>query len=133
MSEIIVNNDNYGICIDQEKKRIYLDFYKPWLDDSLNVQYQKEFEVAVNKLGKGLNVLVDLKKIKVPFESFHNLAIGTQPTLVKMDMKKSGEVVNEKVYNTQMQSLEEYAEQTNLQNRKIFTNRDEAEAWLDEA
>ncbi len=124
----ISKTDFYSINIDPGKNRAYLTFTGFCKSPGDMPNFLADITKAAQGLKKGYTLLTDATLMKTPSEEVSGLHEKSQKIWVEKGLAKTAEIVPESA--VLKIALKRYANSTGMQ-KKEFTNRQEAEKWLD--
>ena len=125
----IAETDLYVIWVDSLKNRLYQEVRGKWIAPVANYHYEQDVEKALPLLRKDFTILNNaLKAEGVMSPEWAVIAKKIRQRLVNDGMRASAELLPENVL-THMQ-LKRVSKETHFKTR-FFSDRKEAEAWLD--
>ncbi len=129
MKEEIGKNNYYVIEVDKDLNRMYLKISGYWKSDSDVLNYINDISKAKNCLKTNFTVLTDVTEMKTPPVEIGELHKQAQKILVEHGLDRTAEILPESA--VQKMTLERYAKESGMKKR-VFTNKIDAEVWLNE-
>jgi hypothetical protein len=132
MLEQIGSNLNYRASVDIIKNRVYLNFF----GDILNTQgvdgLLPDISKAVARMKPGFTVLADFTEMTML--GLPDVVVSVQTTLAKTAMRKVASVWTEDTFAKMIvdTSAHKVGDGSYENKRRVFKNKAEADAWLDE-
>ena len=125
----IANNSFYQIEIDIAGNRLHLKLIGFWKDRSVVPNFLSDLETAASHLIKGFTVLTDATDFKTPNEDIVTLHTQAQEQTLSRGLIATAEILDH--YAFARLTLDNISNNSGMP-KSYFSNREQAEAWLDE-
>ena len=123
----IANTPAHTLAVDPTKNRIYCTMTGNGLPEPS--AFIQDWKKATRLVAKGFTVLVDVTRFRITSLKWMEIATKTQVMLLEAGLARTAEIVPEEVFLTLQ--FNRILDGCWLEEKKMFTNRNEAEAWLD--
>ncbi len=127
----VASKEGYSIRVDQIRNRIYLELQGDMYDRPKFEDIPSEVRDACRMIKPGFTCLADFKKVQL--FALPDIAAAVQKILLEEDVRKVASVWGQQLLAKL--SLDKAADSSGdayVDRRKVFTDRAEGEAWLDE-
>ena len=128
---IVTSSDRYIVKVDETKNRLYLEMNGDVYELHKFENLPSEMRKACRMLQPGFTCLADFKEVTL--FALPDVAAAVQKAILEEDVRKVASVWGEQLLAKM--SINKAADSSGdayVDRRKVFTNRAEGEAWLDE-
>jgi len=123
---------HHRVEVDTAKNRIYLSFFGDALSDAAAAGLRDSIQVAISLMRPGFTALGDFTEMKLM--GLPDVALQLQTSLSNAGVRKAASVWSHESFAKMLvdSSAQKVKGGEYVAKRKVFNNRAEAEAWLDE-
>jgi hypothetical protein len=125
----IADNKHYSLYVTPSSNRAYLTILGYWRNEAAVPEYLADWKKALSLLQEGFTLLTDASEMKTHPNDVKLLHEQAQLLVKTMNVSKVAEIVKDTIAEMQLDAL---ARTTKFPKRS-FTDRAEAEKWLDES
>ena len=129
MKHLIAKTDFYSLEIDKLKNRAYLTFTGFCSKPSDMPDFLDDVKKAAQGLRQAFTLLTDVTEMKTPPKDVAELHIKSQEIWIASGLSKTAEILPETTI--EKLAVDRYSKITGMK-KEWFTNKNEAEVWLDE-
>jgi hypothetical protein len=129
--DTIVPKDGYSVKVDQNKNRLFLEMEGDVFERNKFENIPTEMKEGCRILKPGFTCLADFTKVKL--FALPDIAAAVQKTILEEGVRKVASVWGEQLLAKM--SISKAADSSGdayVDRRRVFTERAEGEAWLDE-
>jgi hypothetical protein len=128
MLQQIAKTEFYLLSVDVRKKRVYNTVFGKWGEQPEIARFVQDWDNVLKLISHGYTMLTDATQFRLLSAEWATTTIRTRKKLVEAGITKIAEVLPENAF-IKMQ-FGAISERTGIQT-KIFSNKIDAEAWLD--
>ena len=125
----VAKTDKYTLAVDTAKNRIYVSMTGFWQSPTDVPNFVRDWEKALSKVTRGFTILTDHAQRTPPTAAVKELFIDMQKRIMAAGLRKTAELLNDNVIVKL--STDGVAKKSGM-TYADFSDRAEAEAWLDE-